>query len=64
MDAHSLPSHRPLTAAQPAGASRREFLAYALAASGALMSVGSLLTISAPDSNSTVIIQRLVGACG
>lgn len=60
MDAHSLPSHRPLTTAQPAGASRREFLAYALAASGALMSVGSLLTISTPDPTSDPLLSKVL----
>lgn len=44
----------------PVGATRREFLAYALAASGALFAAGALVAISAPDPASDPLAGRIV----
>jgi cytochrome b6-f complex iron-sulfur subunit len=47
--------------AQPhTGINRREFLAYAMAASGALLTVGSLVFITAPDPTGDPLLGNLV----
>lgn len=43
------------------GINRREFLAYAMAASGALLTVGSLAFITAPDPSADPLLSGLLG---
>src|SRR5436853_541427 len=44
------------------GINRREFLAYAMAASGALLTVGSLIFVTAPDPSGDPLLGKLVPA--
>lgn len=44
----------------PAGATRREFLSYALAASGALFAAGGLVAVTAPDPSSDPLVSQLL----
>ena len=44
------------------GINRREFLAYAMAASGALLTVGSLVFLTAPDPSGDPLLGKLVPA--
>lgn len=53
---------RPAAAAkQREGINRREFLAYAMAASGALLTVGGLLVTTAPDPSGDPLLGKLLG---
>jgi cytochrome b6-f complex iron-sulfur subunit len=47
-------------AAHRAGLNRREFLAYALAASGALLATGALVTLTMPDPSEDPLLGHLV----
>lgn len=49
-------------APQAAALKRREFLSYALAASGALFTVGSLVGVAAPDPTSDALLGKLLPA--
>lgn len=54
--------HRPAAVAkQREGINRREFLAYAMAASGALLTVGGLLFTTAPDPSGDPLLGKLLG---
>lgn len=54
---------RPAAAVkQHTGINRREFLAYAMAASGALLTVGSLIFVTAPDPSGDPLLGKLVPA--
>ena len=43
-----------------AGLNRREFLAYALAASGALLATGAVVTLTMPDPSEDPLLGRLI----
>ncbi len=48
------------TDSAPQGATRREFLAYALAGSGALFAAGALISVAAPDPSSDPLVSQLL----
>jgi len=54
-------THMPApAAARRGGLSRREFLAYAMAASGALLAAGALATLTMPDPAADPLLGRLI----
>ena len=50
----------PPAAARRVGLSRREFLAYALAASGALLAAGAVVTLTIPDPSADPLLGQLI----
>jgi cytochrome b6-f complex iron-sulfur subunit len=54
-------THTPAPAAvRRAGVNRREFLSYAMAASGALLAAGTLVTLTMPDPSADPLLGQLV----
>ncbi len=53
--------HPPLPATVPrVGINRREFLAYAMAASGALLAAGAVVTLTMPDPSADPLLGQLI----
>jgi len=50
----------PMPAAHWAGLNRREFLTYAMAASGALLAAGGLITLTIPDPSADPLLGQLI----